>query len=128
MVRIRDLTPKSDISHSDVLRLLIRLFFKKKICSAECSTYQYIVYFVNILMVKLLCLLLLSIVYCFNPQDCLRQQGSFAQHVFLPVKPAAPNSPDSVSEAHFEHHCHGRAQHRHGARIFHRGTNDSDHY
>lgn len=62
----------------------------------------------------------------FNPQDGLWEQGSFAQHVLVPVGSAAPHSPDSDSEARYEHDCHGRAQHHHGARVFHGGTDDNE--
>lgn len=88
------------------------------ICSAECTRHQSIIYFE--------CHSSNCLFLCFNPQDCLWEHGSFAQHVFVPVRPAAPDSPDSDSEAHYEHHCPTRAQPQYGAHIFHRGTNDSD--
>ena len=40
----------------------------------------------------------------FNPQGGLWEQGTFAEHVSVPVRPAAPHLPDSDYEAHNEHH------------------------
>lgn len=65
-------------------------------------------------------------ILCFNPQDRVWEQGSYAQHFFVPDGSVAPDSPDSVPEAHYEHQWHGRADSHHGERIFHGGTNYSD--
>lgn len=49
-------------------------------------------------------LLTLKLLRLLFSQVGLWEQGTFAEHVSVPVRPAAPHLPDSDYEAHHEHH------------------------
>lgn len=60
------------------------------------------------------------------PQGCLWEQGSPAQHVFLPVGTVASNSPDSNSKTLYEYHIDRGARNHHGAHIFQKGVGSAE--